>query len=290
MNPQFPVYIISKGRAESRLTARALDRCHIPFHIIVEEQEFDEYAAVIPSERVLILPQKYKEDYELLDEHGLTKSTGPGPARNFAWDHSIERGADWHWVLDDNIRGWFRYHQNRQIPLGDGTMWRACEDFVLRYKNVAVAGPHYDFFVLRKEKHEPFIVNSRIYSQLLIRNDIPFRWRGRYNEDTILCLDVLKAGWCTILFRVMLQKKLPTQKIGGGNTEEFYAKEGTALKSEILKKVYPELTRLVIRWGRQHHYIDYRQFNKTNRLKRRRDIEIPTGVNEYGMELVKRRR
>ena len=42
--------------------------------------------------------------------------------------------------------------------------------------------------------------HSRIYSCNLIRTDIPYRWRGRYNEDTILSLDILRGGHCTLLF------------------------------------------------------------------------------------------
>jgi hypothetical protein len=34
--PQFPIYIVSKGRHDTRLTARALDRLAVPFKIVVE--------------------------------------------------------------------------------------------------------------------------------------------------------------------------------------------------------------------------------------------------------------
>ena len=55
------------------------------------------------------------------------------------------------------------------------------EDFVLRYKNIAMAGPQYTMFVTDRSAntYPPFTVNTRIYSCNLIRNDVPFRWRGR---------------------------------------------------------------------------------------------------------------
>ena len=90
----------------------------------------------------------------------------------------------------------------------------------LRYKNVAMAGPQYKFFAPDRQKLPPFVRNTRIYSCNLIRNDLPFRWRGRHNEDTIKSLDVLKAGWCTILFNAFLQDKAPTLTIKGGNNTE----------------------------------------------------------------------
>jgi len=47
MNPKYPVYIISKGRWESRLTSKALEAIRVPYRIVVEPQEFKQYAAVI---------------------------------------------------------------------------------------------------------------------------------------------------------------------------------------------------------------------------------------------------
>ncbi len=149
-----------------------------------------------------------------------------------------------------------------------------------------MAGPGYHQFAPRREAHAPFTVNTRIYSCNLIRNDAPFRWRGRYNEDTILSLDILKAGWCTVQFNAMLQDKQHTQTMTGGNTDEFYAQEGTVPKSQMLVKQHPDVARLVWKFGRPHHHVDYRPF-KRNRLIRRTDIEIPTGVNEYGMVLTR---
>lgn len=51
MNPRHPVYIISKGRWESRLTSKALEAMRVPYHIVVEPQEYDDYAAVIDSQK-----------------------------------------------------------------------------------------------------------------------------------------------------------------------------------------------------------------------------------------------
>ena len=285
MNPRFPVYVVTKGRWDNRLTISELQRTGIPFYAVVEPEERERYAEHVAPESLLTLPRRYKEDYELCDDLGLTKSTGPGPARNFAWEHSIENGYDWHWVCDDNIWIWYRMNRNFKIRLEDGAMWRACEDFILRYENVGMAGPQYDFFIPRKVRCKPFSLNTRIYSHNLIRNDLPFRWRGRYNEDTILSLDLLKAGWCTVLFYAFLQKKTPTQKLPGGNTGEFYAKEGTLPKSHMLAKVHPDVTRVVKRFGRWHHHTDYRRFAAL-RLRRKPGIEVPSGVDNYGMEAV----
>ncbi len=285
MNPKFPVYIISKGRWKSRLTSRILEKLKVPYYIIVDEKEYNDYCSVINKKKVLIQPQKYYDEYDMFWKD-KNKTTGPGAARNFAWDHSIKNGYKWHWVLDDNISFFQRLNRNRKLPVTSGTIFRVMEDFTLRYENVAISGPNYYFFCAANQKYPPFKINTRIYSCLFIRNDIPFRWRGRYNEDTDLCLRILKAKWCTIQFNAFLQGKKNTQLISGGNTEQFYSKEGTYKKSKMLYDMHPDVTRIVWKYKRCHHYVDYNQFMKTKLIKKN-NLKIPKQRNNYGMRLVK---
>ncbi len=284
MNPKFPVYIVSKGRHKSRVTSRSLELMQVPYYIVVEEQEYNSYSAVIDPKKILVLDKDYQRDYDTCDDLGETKSKGPGAARNFAWDHSISSGHAWHWVMDDNINGFFRFNRNLKVPVGSGTILKCMEDFVLRYENVAMAGPNYFKFISRKSKCKPFTMNTRIYSCNLIKNCLSFRWRGRYNEDTDISLRILKDGLCTILFNVFLQDKMNTQTVGGGNTEDFYSKEGTMPKSQMQVKLHPDCSRIVWRFGRWHHYVDYSRFK--TRMKRR-SAPVAPGDN-YPMRLISR--
>lgn len=286
INPRFPLYIPSKGRWESRLTVKTLESMSVPYHIVIEEQEYENFAAVINKDKILVLDKQYQRDYDTCDDLGDSKSKGPGPARNFIWEHAEKSGFAWHWVMDDNIKGFYRWNNSNKTQIKSGNIFRWMEDFVLRYKNVAMAGPNYSMFLpARNNDRPPFHINTRIYSCNLIRNDAPFRWRGRYNEDTILSLDMLKAGYCTILFNAFQQEKVRTQTLKGGNTAEFYSKEGTLPKSQMQVEQHPDCSRLVWKYGRWHHHVDYKRFKQ--KLIRRDDIEIPQGVNNYGMKLVK---
>lgn len=298
MNPRYPVYIPSKGRAfaDSRLTYHHLERMGVPYRLIVEEGQVSEYAKIVPRDRLLVLDRSYQRDYDTFDDLGDARSKGPGPARNFAWDHAISLGAEWHWVMDDNINGFFRLHHNLKTPVADGTIFRCMEDFCARYERVAMAGPNYFMFAKRKDAIPPFIVNTRIYSCNLIRNDAPFRWRGRYNEDTDLSLRMLKSGWNTVQFNAFLQCKAPTQTIRGGNTAEFYhaeglkipgqkyAQGGTSAKSQMLVDMHPDVARLTHKFGREHHSVDYRRFKRD--LVLREGVQIPDGPDNYGMVLL----
>lgn len=297
-NPQFPVYIISKGRHESMFTSRSLARMQIPHYIAIEPQDEENYEKALDVFNIreyvtlLILP---------FSNHG----DGPGRARNWCWDHSITHGFDRHWVMDDNIQDFYRLNNNERIRFESGVGFKAAEDFVLRYKNVPIAGFQYRFFIAPKSKYPPYVKNCRIYSCLLIENTCEFRWRGRYNEDTDICLRVLKAGLCTIQFNIFMQGKCATQTLKGGNTEEFYAPEGTdsdkqwkpkeeregdyntqgtIKKSAMLVAMHPDVCKVVWKYGRWHHYCNYDPFKK-NKLLFRDDYVLPENkVNDYGMK------
>ncbi len=283
MNPEFPIYIPSKGRAERCITARALSKIGVDYRIVVESQEYPDYRKQYGVDKLLVLPENYLSEYDVCDDLGESKSKGPGAARNFCWDHSVSIGAERHWVMDDNILAFYRFNNNKKIYVGDGTIFKCVEDFVDRYENVPIAGLNYLGFVKARFVIPPFTLNTRIYSCNLMLNSSTHRWRGRYNEDTDICLRVLKDGSCTVLFNAFLAEKTMTQRIGGGCTEEFYRHEGTLPKSEMLERLHPDVSKVSWKFNRWHHHVDYSRF-KRNKLVRR--IQPLPGINNYGMKLV----
>ena len=165
----------------------------VPHYIIVEPQEIDLYKKAIKhwdlNTTVLELDLSFKDKYELCDKLGLEKSTGPGPARNFAWEHSKANGFAWHWVMDDNIRYFHRFNKNLQVKVTDGTCFKVMEDFVQRYVNVGMAGPNYMMFAPRKSKLPPFVLNSFCITS--------------FSSST----DFIKTSWfCTSLARGLISR------------------------------------------------------------------------------------
>lgn len=271
MNPRFPVYVISKGRWESRLTIKALIKMRIPHRVVIEPQEFGRYASAVDSKTILVLP------FSNLGQGSI-------PARNWVWNHSVKDGHERHWILDDNINGFFRFHNNLKYRLTDGTAFKAIEDLSQRFKNVALAGMNYTMFIPQNKKFHPARLNTRIYSCILILNSIPYRWRGRYNEDTDLSLRALKDGWCTILTNAFLCAKMATMHMKGGNTDQLYKDDGRLKMAQSLKAQHPDVTEIVRRWGRWQHLVDYKPFKK-NKLIPMHGVVMPTGRDEFGMRL-----
>ena len=73
--PQYPIYIISKGRAFNPLTAKNLELSGLDYFIAVESQEKNDYVKALGEKRVLVLP---------FSNLGL----GSYPARNYCWEHA----------------------------------------------------------------------------------------------------------------------------------------------------------------------------------------------------------
>jgi hypothetical protein len=262
------VYIISKGRHESRLTAKFLEADGVPYRIVVEPQETEAYAEVCGAEKVLTLP---------FSNLGL----GGIPARNWIWEHAISEGHERHWILDDNIRRVYRLWKGRRIPCESGPGFRQIEDFTDRYENIGISGMNYKMFGL--PNLSAYFINSHVYSCLLIRNDLPQRWRGRYNEDTDLCLQVLGSGLCTVLCNVFLADKLPSMTMKGGNTDELYLNDGRLEMAQSLERNWPGVVTVDRRWQRPQHVVDWRRF-KQPLIQKEGLPELPE-VDEYGLKL-----
>lgn len=296
MQPKYPIYIISKGRADSRLTSRSLEQMNVPYRIVIEESEYEDYAAVIDPKKILVLPKDFRENPQWArpDDKGLMG--GGIPARNWVWDHSVSEGHARHWILDDNIRQFYRLNRNTKTKVMNGVCFRACEDFSDRYENVKMSGMNYMYFCPAFSKRPPYYLNTRVYSCILLSNDIPHRWRGRYNEDTDLSIRILKDKYCTLLFNNFLCGKAATMSMKGGNTEAVYAREGKDDQGKefdnrytFAKSLYdqhPDCVEITQKWGRWHHHVDYSKFKLENKLIKKPGLNIQKGkINEYGLVL-----
>tara|TARA_B100000700_G_scaffold295437_1_gene358338 strand:- start:212 stop:1102 length:891 start_codon:yes stop_codon:yes gene_type:complete len=273
MKPQYPVYVISKGRHDCCLTADVLVKDKTPFRIVIEPQEKDLYAAKYGEELLLVLP---------FSNLGL----GSIPARNWVWEHSMKAGHKRHWILDDNIHSLQRRWKAKRFYCNASIALKATEDFVDRYENVAIGGLNYAMFAPDRQKAPPFVLNAHVYSCLLILNELPHRWRGRYNEDTDLCLQVLSDKWCIVQLNAFLIQKIATGVMKGGNATSLYKGDGRLKMSRSLERMWPNVVTTGRRFQRPQHVVRdaWRKFDTP--LIRRKDIDFDNlKENEYGMIL-----
>lgn len=275
--PNYPVYIISKGRWESRLTSKALEKMKVPYKIVIEPQEYDNYSKSINADKILILP------FSNLGQGSI-------PARNWVWEHSIKQGAKKHWILDDNIAWFARLNKNKKTKISNGVCFKVVEDFVDRYQNIAMAGLQYAMFTPTSHKRKPMMFNTRIYSCILLDNTIPLRWRGIYNEDTDLSIRILKSGYCTFLLQSFICNKRPTMTMKGGNSDLLYADDGRYKMALSLYQQHPTIVKIGRKYGRWQHVVDYRAFRGNKPILKENIIlkDLPK-TNNYNLKLKKKK-
>jgi hypothetical protein len=249
---RFPIYIISKGRAYNPITANNFIRENIDFFIAVEPQEYDEYCKALGEKYVLKLPFK---------NLGL----GSYPARNYCWEHAKKNGFEYHWLFDDNILFWMKWVNGKRRKWNKIDSALKYVEAVTDEHKIDILGFEEPNFVVQPPK-KPFKFNCHVYSAMLIKNNMPYRWRLKYNEDVDLCLQVLHNGGTTMSCVYYMANKVSTaDKMKGGNQDELYqgnAPKKNLLKAKTLEAAWPQYAKTVIRFGRHHHLVDWKQFKK----------------------------
>tara|TARA_Y100000310_G_scaffold325015_1_gene387814 strand:+ start:2556 stop:3407 length:852 start_codon:yes stop_codon:yes gene_type:complete len=277
MIPKYPIFIPSKGRHDSRFTMKMFDEFGFYYTVVIEEQEYEKYAAVIDPSKLLILPFSNK---------GLTTT------RNWIWNYAESLGVEKFWTFDDNIRGIYRINRNLNVPCSTGVPIPIIEKFIDRFENVGVAGMNYFMFIPRKDKIPPYTVNTRVYSNMLLNtkeknpDGTPFRNNLEYNDDTDLNIRMLKKGSCTIQFNAFNVDKATTMTTKGGITESYKKMESRKAISQLLVDAHPDCAKVVWKFDRWHHHVEYGKWKK-NRLIKKPGIVVPEGINNYGMKLIK---
>lgn len=282
---RYPIYVVSKGRSDNGLTTKALAEMNVKHYIVCEHEEYELYKKSANNfAKIIILPSKYLDEYDTCDSLGDSKSKGPGAARNFCIDHSHTNGFRRHWVMDDNLDAFHYMTDNEKLECETPAIFAYAEDFIERYENIPISGFNYYSFCKKNDGVPPFVLNTRIYSCLLIDNQSGYRWRGRYNEDTDLSLRALKDGNCTIQFNSFLCGKVTTQRMKGGNTKEFYAEEGTKPKSDMIQMLHPDVAKVVWKFNRWHHHVNYSPFKSNHPIPSSSDFK----KNHYSLVKVRK--
>jgi len=277
---RYPICIPSKGRADCQTTGKCLDKMGVNYRFFVEDNEYKKYCEHVGSEHVVKMPF-----------HDLGK--GSIPARNYIWEWAKEKKCKRHWTVDDNIQNWYRANHTRRLMVEGGGFFHAMEDFVDRYQNVAMAGPHHiGFCAVGHSKIDPVLWNSRVYSCILLDTSLPHRWRGRYNEDTDLSIRLLKDGYCTLLFHALMMKKGDTagskgHAMKGGNTDNVYNGGDHRLAfAQSLADQHPDVVKVVWRFNRWHHLVNYAPFARNTPVLKEGVTPVVLD-NEYGMQLIR---
>ncbi len=180
----FPVYIPSKGRADTCSTARLLIDSGIRPMLVVEPQDQERYRELFTNSDILVLP---------CNDNGLPL------ARNFILDHARSIDCDWFWMIDDDVT-WFSEVQGNKCVKSEASqvLWMA-SDLIQRSSSVAQASLEYQQFAWSAGGR----VTENSYCDVVVAINVKRTKAIRYRdsvalkEDRDFTLQVLASGWNT---------------------------------------------------------------------------------------------
>jgi hypothetical protein len=131
----YPVYIPSKGRANTGTTHKLLTEAGIPYTLVIEPQDVEAYKNY-PATQTLVLDKN---------------DAGMDYTRNYIKDHATALGAEYHWQLDDDIKRFVTRQNGKTYKANAAHALNAVEQTVNLYTNVGVAAPAYDTWIHTRE-------------------------------------------------------------------------------------------------------------------------------------------
>jgi hypothetical protein len=233
MKPKFSVYIPSRGRSDTCLTAEILKSEGINFKIVIEPQDRDDYVSKYGEESCLVM-----------DKNNM----GIAYVRNWIKDYSKRKKEEYHWQIDDNIKNFRFRNNNKNEKTTAGFCLANAENYIVKFINIGIAGLTHTAFAFSHK--EDIGLNKQCYSCVLIKNDILIRYREGLVEDTDYSLQLLTKGYCTILFYKLLIEKAKTMSMKGGNTEIEYSGNKRELRTKELIKCWPGVFKYTYQYGR----------------------------------------
>lgn len=258
------IYIISKGRPKCT-TARTLTKMKYPGEWFIvcgnNDETLDEYRENW-GEHVLVFDW-YDEitRTDTLDNLGFENmASGACPVRNATRAISAARGELRHWQFDDDYNSFRHVNSDlsKCVKFKDGEEFQswllALAEFgySASMRNIGFP-PSSETYPDHGKTFGKRVFNAH---NLPSTEDLFVPWVARMNDDTINAINCWRNGGYEMSLRCMNMNMPPTQMEDGG-LSDIYRAEGTVRKSAYPILVAPNAAKLVVRFGRYHHKVDW---------------------------------
>lgn len=259
------IYIISKGRPGC-LTAQTLTKMNYPgaWFIVCgnNDETLPEYIKNWGKERILVFDW-YEEitRTDTLDNFGFDKMpSGAVPVRNATIRISKERGERRHWQFDDDYRAFYLTNLDRKKHDrldGRGLQWWMCR--IAKFAD-SCGLPNCGFALgtIESAGENATDIGTRVFNaHNQSSTGLATRWRSRLNDDLVNAIETHRLGQKTEYTFLFMQLVMPPSQQEKGGLSDIYLAEGTVRKSAYPILLAPNAAKLVIKFGRYHHKVDW---------------------------------
>lgn len=227
---RYPIYIVSKDRAEICTTHKILDFSGITWSYAVEPQDYEKYVERFGENYVVNIGENDKGIYYV---------------RNFCIEHSKNAGHKKHWQVDDDLKKIFyramqeKGTRSREEIDNPGTMLKNIEDYTDDFSNFGAGCLTHDGFAFAKKLD--IDLNKMIYCFQLMNNNVKARYQPHTSEDVDFSVNMLREKWVTMVFNQFSFTTPKSGSIQGGcNSSVDYQNKGRKLRNLKLCETFPQ--------------------------------------------------
>jgi hypothetical protein len=202
------------------------------------------------------------KESDLLDNFGVeTMGSGAVPVRNATRRISQERGELRHWQFDDDYTAFYSITKQNDAPKHlrlDGEAFQKRLSLLSAFAHKAGL-VNCGFAVGADARPDRvFKFSRRVFNAHNMPSDPELFtvWRGRMNDDLINAIESWRRGKVELSLNFMQISMRDSQSEKGGNTE-IYQESGTVRKTAYAVMIAPNAVKLVIKYGRYHHRVNW---------------------------------
>ena len=248
----FPIYIPSKGRPKSP-TAKLIGDSAV---LVVENQEVEDYRKAFPNAPIIILPES---------------DQGIAYVRNFILTEARRSGAEWFWMIDDDITGFYEVIAKRCVRASGLKVLVGAEKVFSKRTNTAQASLEYQQYAWSSSRG--YSLNG--YCDVAVCINTKRSLMANYDESVTLkedrdfTIQLLSQGYET--FRTArFAFSAPKNGTNEGGLKSVYSRLNaeTNAVARMISKWGSELCNNQIKTdGRRDVKINWRKFKRDSRVK-----------------------
>lgn len=219
-----PIYVASKGRPEGASFAR-LAEAGLGAAVFVEPQEAEAYEQLGPAFPLVVLPES---------ERGLAY------VRQAVLDQARAAGHEWVWLLDDDVRGFYRVQRGRCFACSAAEALGGAELMFRAQRAVGQAALEYQQFAWSARRG--WKTDSYCDVVVALRPGLPldFRPYAGVKVDRDYTLQVLALGYHTLRCQ-SYAFAAPANASNRGGLYDVYASGVEERDSRRLAELWPEV-------------------------------------------------
>ena len=216
------------------------------------------------KDRVLIFDW-YEEikHTDTLDNFGFEKMpSGAVPVRNATIAISQLRGERRHWQLDDDYTGFALTNANlvkKKGLNGRELQWWMCR--IAKFADsISIPNCGFALGTIESAPENALKLGTRVFNaHNQSSTGLATRWRSRLNDDLINAIDTHRLGQKVEYSFLFLALTMPPSQQEEGGLSDIYRDEGTVRKSAYPILLAPNAAKLVIKFGRYHHAVNWKK-------------------------------